>query len=163
RLALTALFVAGCVHFPSNPPHVSRSPAPRRLRIRDVRVFAATHTTAIDHRDVVVDGDTITVVGDTGVVDAGDAMVIDGRGRTLLPGLVDMHAHSTLTAAPPWYPAVPDPRHALEAHLFAGVTTICDMGSDLDALVDARWRVARGEWLGPRVVFAGRIITRRGG
>jgi imidazolonepropionase-like amidohydrolase len=68
--------------------------------IRDVRLFDGERTS--EHRSVVVVGNRIARVGDSSL--AADApTVIDGRGKTLLPGLIDAHVHSgpipTLTTA----------------------------------------------------------------
>jgi imidazolonepropionase-like amidohydrolase len=58
-----------------------------RTLIRGVRVFDGERTTA--HSDVLVDGDRI-VEPDGRTVDA----VVDGAGKTLLPGLIDAHTHA---------------------------------------------------------------------
>src|SRR5712692_7911915 len=92
-----------CVHFPSYPDLVA-APArpPERILIRDVRLFRGTAPQAEEHMDVLVAKGSIAEVRKT----SGDAQaqvdqVIDGRGLTLLPGFIDLHAHLTLTAAPP--------------------------------------------------------------
>jgi imidazolonepropionase-like amidohydrolase len=92
-----------------------------------------------------------------------DVQTVEGQGKTLMPGLVDMHVHTTTDSAPPWYLALPDPQHNLQAHLYAGVTTVNDMGGPADELRDERMKLAEDKWLGPRLFFAGSIITHRGG
>jgi imidazolonepropionase-like amidohydrolase len=93
---------------------------------------------------VVISGDRITAVGDDGqvAVPAG-AEVVDAQGKTLMPGLWDMHVHlSTLDGL---------------LHLAAGVTTVRDMANDTDFLLDMRRRVDAGEALGPHILLAGFI------
>lgn len=73
--------------------------------------------------------------------------VIDATGKTLLPGLWDMHAH------------VGDNDGLL--NLAAGVTSVRDLANDTDSLLARRQRIADGKEIGTRIVIAG-IIDGRG-
>jgi imidazolonepropionase-like amidohydrolase len=154
--------LSACVHFPSYPALVAQDPA-THLLIRDARVFTATSHAALEHQDVEIEDGLIQSIHATGPERKFDGKVIDGAGKTLMPGFVDLHTHTTLSAAPPWYKALPDPRHNLEAHLYAGTTTVLDLGGSIHDIIDERLHIARGEWNGPRVLFAGPLITKRGG
>jgi imidazolonepropionase-like amidohydrolase len=81
------------------------------LVFRDVRVFDGerVHPRAT----VVVRDGEIVRVGSAGRVPRG-AEIVDGRGHTLLPGLIDAHAHASMAGA-------------LEQSLVFGVTTVLDM------------------------------------
>src|SRR3954466_3637624 len=57
--------------------------------VRDVRVFDGQHV--IEHANVVVRAGRITAVGHD--APPADLPAVDGTGRTLLPGLIDAHAH----------------------------------------------------------------------
>ncbi len=160
--ALPLLLAGACIHFPSYPRLVKPT-ADTRILVRDVRVFAATDRQSREHQDVLIEDGLIRAVTPGAGERPFDGLVLDGRGKTLLPGLVDLHTHTTMIAAPPWYKALPDARHNLEAHLYAGVTTVLDLGGALDELNEERLRIARGEWMGPRVFFAGPILTRENG
>jgi imidazolonepropionase-like amidohydrolase len=92
-----------------------------------------------------------------------DAEVIEGRGKTLLPGFVNLHGHLTLTAAPPWYLSLPNAEHNAEAHLYAGVTTVLDLGGELEEERHLRRRILLGEIPGPRLYYAGPHLTVPGG
>ena len=74
-------------------------------------------------------------------------VVIDAAGKTLLPGLWDMHAH------------VGDNDGLL--NLAAGVTTVRDLGNDIDSLLARRQRIVDGKEIGTRIVLAG-IMDGRG-
>ena len=74
----------------------------------------------------------------------GDAEIIDGTGRYLIPGLADMHGHIS----------TPD---ALPLYLAAGVTTVRDMWGEAPTL-KLRDDIAAGRILGPQMVVAGRVI-----
>jgi predicted amidohydrolase YtcJ len=75
---------------------------------------------------VIVEGDRITAVGDATTPVPPRAEVIDAHGRSLLPGLWDMHVH------------LREGQGVLE--LASGITTVRDMGNDIDTLAA---RIAR--------------------
>ena len=82
--------------------------------VRDVRLFDGERVT--EHRSVVVRDGVIAQVGGAEVAVPAGAQVVDGRGRTLLPGLIDAHVHLT------------DETEAdLRQSLALGVTTVLDM------------------------------------
>jgi len=70
--------------------------------------------------------------------------LIDVKGATIIPGLIDMHAHASQIE---WAPA----------YLAAGVTTFRDMGGEAVFLAAFRNEVASGRGLGPRVELAGLV------
>jgi imidazolonepropionase-like amidohydrolase len=69
--------------------------------------------------------------------------VIEGAGKTLLPGLWDMHVHSS------------DQDGVF--HLASGVTTARDMANDVDETLERARRFERGVLIGPRLLLAGFI------
>jgi len=98
---------------------------------------------------VLVSGDRISAVGDSGRAAApSNALIADGRGRFLIPGLWDMHAHLSYTKA-----------SALPILLANGVTGIRDMGGFLAELDEWRTQVDSGLRAGPRIVRAGPIVN----
>jgi imidazolonepropionase-like amidohydrolase len=68
--------------------------------------------------------------------------VIDATGKTILPGLWDMHAHFEQVEWGPIY-------------LAAGATTVRDCGNELEFITAVRDAVAAGHGLGPRILAAG--------
>ncbi|MFQ5349143.1 MAG: amidohydrolase family protein [Thermoanaerobaculia bacterium] len=121
-LLVVASALVGC----SGPPQlasVSRiEPSPPRVLFRDTAVFDGT--SLLPHHDVLVAGDRIVAVSPAGTLTAPDneTLVLGGSGRTLLPGLVDSHAH--LFSAGEKGPPAPDAATTAGAFLFAGVTTV---------------------------------------
>jgi len=163
RVMLVALVViGGCERAPSL---VSRgADAPRSLVVRNVHVFDAPRAALLDGvRDVVVRDGRIAAIAAPGA-EGGGLAELDGRGATLLPGLVDVHTHVGSAPNPPGQVgALPDPQANLAAFLYAGVTTVLDLGNLSPAVFRERDRVASGAELGPRLYAAGPVFTAPGG
>jgi imidazolonepropionase-like amidohydrolase len=159
---LVVVLAAACRH---DAPLMSRpQAATRSVVLRNVRVFDVQSAALLEGpRDVVVRDGRIAAIDQPGVPAAGMSE-IDGRGETLLPGLVDVHTHTGSTPAPPWSIGVlPDVGANLGAYLYAGVTTVLDLGNLTPAVFRERESVAKGEQLGPRVLVAGPVFTAPGG
>jgi imidazolonepropionase-like amidohydrolase len=90
---------------------------------------------------VVVDGDRIRAAGSRVRVPPG-IPVIDARGKTVLPGLWDMHAHYEQVEWGPIY-------------LAAGVTTARDVGNEFEFITAVRDAIRAGRGIGPRLLLAG--------
>jgi imidazolonepropionase-like amidohydrolase len=159
--AALALLCGGCAGEPllvARPPNGARS-----LVIRRVRVFDAPRAALLDGvRDVVVRDGKIATVALPGVPAPG-LLELDGAGGTLLPGLVDAHTHPGASSNPPGRVSLPDVTSNLAAFLYAGVTTVLDLGGMSPAVFRERAAVAAGKHLGPRLYVAGPIFTAVGG
>src|SRR5580704_14850852 len=95
--------------------------------------------------------DSVVVIERGRIVDAGPksrvkipggAQKIDARGKTILPGLWDMHAHFEQLEWGPIY-------------LAAGATTVRDCGNEFEFISAVRDAVVNGRGLGPRLLMAG--------
>ena len=118
--------------------------APNGLVFAHVNLFDALSAEILKDQSVVVVGNRIRSVGPSNqAVPPAGAEVIDGSGKTLLPGLWDMHAH------------VADNDGLL--NLAAGVTTVRDLANDIDMLLARRKRIEEGKEIGTRIVLAGVI------
>jgi Amidohydrolase family len=107
----------------------------------DAGVMRPNHT-------VIVRGSRITDVGPAAdVAMPADATVIDARGRTVMPGMWDMHTHSQV-ASQSWLG---------RTQLANGLTTVRDLASDVDVAVSLRDREAAGRLASPRVILGGFI------
>jgi hypothetical protein len=114
------------------------------LVFRNARLFDPESGKSTPGTTVVISGNRIQAVGPDGQVQVpAGAEVIDAAGKTLMPGLWDMHAHlSPLDGV---------------FNLASGVTTARDLANDTDFLLDLRKRIEAGEILGTRVIMAGFI------
>ncbi|HVM92977.1 MAG TPA: amidohydrolase family protein [Terriglobales bacterium] len=122
---------------------------PKAVLFEQANVFDAKSGQVIRNQQVLVYGNHIVSVGPTVQRHDWDPapQVIDAAGKTLLPGLWDMHAHVT------------DNDGLL--NLAAGVTTVRDLANDTDSLLARRQRIADGKEIGTRIVLAG-IIDGKG-
>jgi imidazolonepropionase-like amidohydrolase len=101
---------------------------------------------------VLIQGDRIAAVGPKIQIPKG-ATVISVAGKTIIPGLVDMHGHM-------YARATPDMRSQFDSYpllyLAGGVTTVRSPGDfDPEGMVALRERINRGEATGPRIYTAG--------
>jgi len=97
---------------------------------------------------IVIRGERIEQTGTEGntVIPEG-AQIVETRGRWIVPGLVDSHAH-----------AGDKENTLLSLFLANGVTTIRNPGGNITQLRLTRERLARGELVGPRLFFSGPIL-----
>ena len=113
---------------------------------------------------VVMEGAKVReiVFGDAAVT-AGD--VIDVTGKTVLPGLLDLHVHLLADSGPlngGDYEGVRPDDH-LKSLLRAGVTSYLDLGTSAHVIFEYRRRIEAGEMIGPRVFAVGPLLTPTGG
>lgn len=121
-------------------------PPARTLVIRDGDVFDSERGVVVPRQTVVIEGDRITAVGPTAEVPVPrGATVVEARGKTVVPGLWDMHTH---------FFSGSEAESGL-LHLASGVTTVRDLAADLDDAVSARRRAADGRLLYPRMILGG--------
>lgn len=141
--ALPALLAILLPAGPQATPGAARSALPD-LVIEGVTVVDVRTGRRLRDRTVVVDDGRIAATLDADATDAAEAVRsadrrVDGRGRYLIPGLWDMHAHVVPTAASApgqWWE--PDPRLAAKLLLANGVTGVRDMWGSLEGA--RRWK-----------------------
>ena len=134
-----------------------------------------TGAAALPGQALVVGADgRIEAVGRAAELEPRDSdVVVRAAGQTLLPGLINMHAHLTLASdnAPfiPYMDAHSDvalalrAAHSAAASLRAGVTTVRDCGSRGRTVLDLRAATADRLVLGSRILSAGCALTISGG
>jgi len=121
----------------------------RPVAFTHVQLFDSVGSRFLSDQTVIVEGRTIRAVGAAASVSIPDtAEIIDGRGKTLVPGLWDCHMH------------VGDDYTGLQ-ELSMGVTSVRDPGNDDTRTIDRRRRVTAGALLFPHV-YASSLIDGRG-
>ncbi len=121
---------------------ISGSRAPT-LAIVGGTLIDGTGAAPVEDAAVVLHNGRIVAVGPRSKVKIPKhANVVDAHGKTILPGLWDMHAHFEQVEWGPIY-------------LAAGVTTVRDCGNEFEFITAVRDAIAQGRGLGPRLLLAG--------
>ncbi|MGA8097335.1 MAG: amidohydrolase family protein, partial [Candidatus Cybelea sp.] len=111
------------------------------IAITNVSLFDSERGATIPNATVLLHGETVAAVGGSELSLPSDARRIDGSGKTLLPGLWNMHMHTFAEFGP--------------RLLAEGVTTIRDPGNNPEYISKTQAQFESGELLGPRVIIAG--------
>lgn len=142
--------------------------APQETLIRNVRIFDGKADRLTPPTDVLIRGNLIAEIR-PGQQPAAGAAVIDGRGRTLMPGLIDVHVHLTFSSMPLLRLVRPDltpeiaeqeAAKAAEAMLLRGFTAVRDAGGPVFGL---KAGIDRGRYRGPRIWPSGATISQTSG
>lgn len=133
---------------------------------QNVNVFDGQNEALATGMSVLVEGNKIAKIAKTIDAPAG-TMVIDGGGRTLMPGLIDMHWHSILATIPQPVLLTADEAYiqihgaqANEDALLRGFTTVRDVGGNVFGLKKA---TDEGTIIGPRIFPSGALISQTSG
>jgi imidazolonepropionase-like amidohydrolase len=129
--------------------------APRAVRNADRASNQPGPSEVIENATIVIEGNRITAVGPANavVIPAG-ATRIDVRGKTIMPGIIDVHAHvggeSDGILAQSYWPFM--------ANLAFGVTTSHDPSNDTETVFSNSELIRAGRKLGPRLFSTGTIL-----
>lgn len=110
--------------------------------IRNIRIIDGTGAPITSPRDILIVHGRIKQIAPSGTISAPGIQSLDAGGRVVIPGLIDLHAHTYR----------PD---LLPNFVYFGVTTIRDQGSSMAPLVAYRDVIASGALSGPRVAYGG--------
>jgi imidazolonepropionase-like amidohydrolase len=154
-----------------DPRRVPVPPGPQgpdgAIVLRGGRIFDGTGAPAREGT-LVIERNRITKVLPPGSADwPTGARVIDVAGRTVMPGLIDLHTH--LDYAYPDSPELTDAAAALRGaeklryYIESGITSVRDVGSGSDVPFQLKQWVQTRRLVGPRVFAAGRLIVGTGG
>ncbi|WP_224489338.1 metal-dependent hydrolase family protein [Robertkochia flava] len=134
--------------------------------IKNANVFDGVNEKLQQGVDVLIEGNLVKQIGKN--LSAGsDAVVIDAGGKTLIPGLIDMHWHMALAELPMTFVLSGDAfevgiRSTLASPktLMRGFTTVRDMGGSVFSL---KKLIDEGLVVGPRILPSGPMISQTGG
>jgi imidazolonepropionase-like amidohydrolase len=148
--------------------------APTRLALVGGMLLDGHAAPPIHHAAILVEGDRIVRAGPRSEVEIpAGTRVIDTSGRTMMPGMIELHAHLVLLGHGDygrWFPWIAEQGrdrmlpHVMELAarqlLMAGVTSAVDLGSPLAESLAIRARIDKGEIPGPRMSMSGPWLTR---
>ena len=179
-MRLTHLFGAIALSLAAAAPALAET-----LVIEHVTVVDGTGRAPKPDMTVVIDDGRFTRVTPSAAVTGVQGRRIDGRGRFLMPGIIDVHVHlrGARAARPVGIPkpgsapdATPLPDQpqkgeaarkaalgALAGFIYSGVTTIYDAGNDPDLILPLRADERAGKIGSPRIFATGNLITYPGG
>jgi len=121
----------------------------KKMVIVHAMVFDVVNKSTIPDATIWIENGKIQSVGKSSTTPMpSDVFVLDAKGKTILPGLWDMHAHFEQAE---WGPA----------YLAAGVTTVRDCGNEFDYINAIKNSIDGGSGIGPRIIKAG-IIDGKG-
>jgi imidazolonepropionase-like amidohydrolase len=140
--------------------------APKQVLFTNVNVFDGKRDTLTTGQDVLIENNLIKQIGKNLKADGG-ATVIDGGRRTLMPGLIDGHAHVMINQDFPVVETNMDITDVAynavvvaERFLMDGFTSVRDMGGPAFGLARA---INDGRIIGPRIYPSGGFISQTSG
>ncbi len=141
--------------------------------IEHARLFDGTGAAARPAALLIVDGVITRIAGEAATLGApAGALIIDAAGKTVMPGLIDLHTHLTYqdggdatAASERESTSSAALRGQLRLRYFveSGVTSVRDAASDGDVPFELKDWVTSGEIAGPRIFPVGQLITGIGG
>ena len=96
---------------------------------------------------ILIDGERISQVASGEITAPPGTRIIDLGGKTVLPGLIDTHVHTTFMD-----------KESLPLFLAAGVTTARDVGGKLEKVTQLKDELNSGHLLGPRLFICGPLL-----
>jgi hypothetical protein len=123
---------------------------PQPLFVRGATLIDGTDHSPRPATSVLIEDGRVTSVGPSAQLEPPPgAEFIDGTGKFVIPGLIDMHIHVELCGG----------REGLPIWLGAGITTIRDVGGSPEGMLPLRDEVAAGTQVGPRISPTARSLT----
>lgn len=138
---------------------IAQKPNPEKVLIKNIKLIDGTGGPIQKDKTVLIeDGVFKKVSNSTNFKISNDIKIIDGNGKTMIPGLIGVHNHLHI------------PRHpflgeiATKLYLASGVTTIQTCGAaSPEKEIEIAKKIETGEILGPEIIPSGPYITGKGG
>jgi imidazolonepropionase-like amidohydrolase/Tol biopolymer transport system component len=125
------------------------------LALTGARIVTMRGDEVIENGTVIVEGNRITAVGPAGSVSiSAGAKVMDATGKTIIPGLIDVHWHGGIGEDE----IIPEQSWVNLASLAFGVTTIHDPSNDTSEIFAASEMARAGKIVAPRIFSTGTIL-----
>jgi imidazolonepropionase-like amidohydrolase len=171
-IALAAMLAVSALH---QPP--AGAQAPRRLALVGGMLLDGYETPPLHHAAVLIEGNKIVQMGPASEVKIpAGTPVVDTSGLTMMPGMIEAHAHLSLIGHGDYaryftwleqhkaaFPMERVMEIAAKQLLMAGVTSAIDLSGYLKESPSVRDRIARGDIPGPRMQVSGPPIAHGGG
>lgn len=139
---------------------------PRQVLFTNVNIFNGVDDGLMEDANVLVQGNLIKEISSEPIT-ADGAYIVDGEGRTLMPGMIDMHSHLCLRDGMLTFrdnydqmTAGANTAHVLLEYLDQGFTTARDAGCNILSIAKS---VNKGMFPGPRIFPSGGFLSQTGG
>jgi Tol biopolymer transport system component/imidazolonepropionase-like amidohydrolase len=138
---------------------VPRAAPSGELYLRGARIVTMKGEEVIAQGDILIENNRIKAIGASGSMQPpADAKVIDVSGKTIVPGLVDIHSHLKTER-----PEMTDEEWSYAENLAYGVTTTRDPSIESNVVFAQGELVSAGDLVGPRIYSTGTAITTTAG
>jgi imidazolonepropionase-like amidohydrolase/Tol biopolymer transport system component len=124
-----------------------------KIALTGARIITMKGDEVIENGTVVVDRNRIVAVGNNVTVPP-DAKVVDVKGKTIMPGIIDVHWHGSMGSDQ----IIPQQNWIQYASLGFGVTTVHDPSNDTAEIFSASEMAKAGQIVGPRIFSTGTIL-----
>lgn len=119
------------------------------------RIITMNGDEVIENGVIVIEGNRITQIGKAGEVPIPKkAFAVNAEGKTIIPGIVDVHAHLGNS----WNGITPQQQWSYHASIAYGVTTTHDPSSNTEMVFSQSEMVKAGLMVGPRIYSTGTIL-----
>lgn len=126
--------------------HYRTPPARGKMILRGVRLIDGTGASPRENVDIVIAGNRIEAIVPGGSASEEGVRVVSGEGRTVIPGLIEMHTHLTL---PAWG------HRQGRVFLSYGVTSMRTPSGAAYRVLEEKESIVSGRRVGPRVFYTG--------
>lgn len=151
-ILLLLLSIGSSCNDPQNTLLVTSDSDQSPILFQGANIFNGIDSTLLKDMDVLIKNGVIHEISTT-IDPAGieNLRIVKATGQTLMPGLVDAHVHLSGSGAVPWQKVSADMEYNLSAYLYAGITTVYDLGGLAGDLSEISKKVDEKEVLGPTV------------
>ena len=129
------------------------------ILIRNIKLIDGTNGPILKNKSVLIENGIFKKIGDSSDFEISQqTKIIDGKGKTMIPGLVGVHNHLHI----PGFPFIGE--IASKLYLASGVTTIQTCGAtSAEKEIEFAKKIETGEAIGPEIIPSGPYITGIGG
>lgn len=126
-----------------------------KLAFTNVRIITMNNNEVIENGTILVDENRIAAIGKTNEVNIpADALLYNMEGKTIMPGIIDVHAHLPTSNNG----VSPQQEWPYFANLAFGVTTCHDPSSNTEMVFSQAEMIKAGRLTGPRLYSTGTIL-----
>lgn len=143
---------------------IKRSDTALPILIKNVSIFNGKDSTLITNKDVFIENGRIKSISDNYKPIKGETYkTLVGEGKIVMPGLIDAHVHLSGSGSVPWENVSADSEYNLAAYLYAGITTVYDLGGMAGDIEKLSKKTEQNEILGPTIYHSHIPITVKNG